>query len=106
MSTHVDDITCVGTSDGIAAAEKTLSNKFKMTVQRNPAVITGVQIERDRPNKRIKLHMEGYIDTLLEQYGKQDCKPADTPMDPGTAKAFMLLPVDSPDPIYIQKFTN
>ena len=104
LGTHVDDITCVGTPDGIAVAEKTLSDKFKITVQHNPAVITGVQIERDRPNKRIKLHMEGYIDALLEQYGMQDCKPADTPMDPGTAKAFMLLPVDSPDPKYMQKF--
>jgi hypothetical protein len=31
-----------------------------------------------------------------------DCKGVDTPMDPGTAKAMMLLPTDAPDPAAVK----
>ena len=34
---------------------------------------------------------------LLKKYGKTDCTPCDTPMDPGTARALMLLPVEPVD---------
>ena len=41
----------------------------------------------------MKLHQTNYTRELLERYNMMDCKAIDTPMDAGTAKALMLLPV-------------
>jgi hypothetical protein len=56
-------------------------------------MVTGVQIERNRSAKWLKLHQSAYIETILEEFGQTQCNAADTPMDPGTVEALMQLPV-------------
>jgi hypothetical protein len=105
--THVDDTTAVGDAKGIAKLIQTLEKKFELTVIKNPTVITGVQIERNREKKWCKLHQAAYTAELLEKHGRTNShlsRPADTPMDPGTAKALMLLPTDSATPETIKHF--
>lgn len=97
--THVDDILAVGTPAGLSRATSVLKTKFEITETYNPAVICGVQIVRDRESKWLKLHQAAYIETILHEFGQTDCKPVDTPMDPGTARAMMLLPVSSDDAV-------
>lgn len=63
----------------------------------NPSDITGVQIVRDRPNRWLKLHQAAYIDNVLAEFNMTDCKPVDTPMDPGTAKVLMELDLADDD---------
>ena len=65
-----------------------------MTEKINPALVVGVEIIRDRGKKWAKLHQTDYTTRLLEKYSMLDSRTADTPMDPGTAKAFMMLPLD------------
>ena len=104
---HVDDLLTVGTPVGIAALTSTLRKEFEITEKPNPAMVTGVQIERNREAKWLKLHQASYVDTILEVFGQTDCTPADTPMDAATSKAFMLLPVatvDTVDPRVQKKY--
>ena len=63
----------------------------------NPTVITGVQVERNREKRWLKLHQGAYTAKLLQDQGMQDCKPVSTPLDPATFRALMLLPVDVVD---------
>jgi hypothetical protein len=105
--THVDDTTAIGDPAGIKKMIKTLEKKFELKVIENPTVITGVQIERNRPLKWCKLHQAAYTAELLDKYQRTDAnrsRPADTPMDPGTAKALMLLPTDSATPATIKLY--
>jgi hypothetical protein len=102
--THVDDLPAVGTVSGLKTLEDTLRSKFKITVKPNPDVIMGVQVERDRANRSIKLHQQMYIEGILREFNMQDSKPMDTPIDPGMAKAMMLLPTDSSEPKVLQKY--
>ena len=44
----------------------------------------GIQVERDKHNKRMKLHQAQYLTKLLEKFGMQDCKPVATPVDQST----------------------
>ena len=92
--THVDDIFSVGDKDGIQKLKSTLESQFKITVKMNPSQVTGVEIIRHRDRKWAKLHQTEYCTKLLEKYGMLDSRPTDTPMDPGTAKAIMMLPQD------------
>ena len=56
--------------------------------------------------KFLKLHQGQYTRELLEARGMLDCEAVDTPMDPATARALMLLPVDKADASSISKFQS
>jgi hypothetical protein len=94
--THVDDLLSVGTTAGITKLEHTLEKDFEITKKPNPTLVTGVEVERNRGAKWLKLHQGAYIDTILEEFGQTDCTPAMTPMDAGTATKFMQLPTATP----------
>jgi len=103
--THVDDTVVVGDKEGIDKVRNKLTDGFDITEKRNPAVITGIQIERNREQRSLKAHQTDYTVDLLAQHGMTNCKGATTPMDPGTAKLLMMLPVDeNPDPKVIHDY--
>jgi hypothetical protein len=94
MAAHVDDLMAVGSQKGMQKVEDALKTKFKYTKKVSPSVMMGVQVERNREMRWLKLHQTDYVDKLLEKHSMTDCKPADTPLNPGMAKALMMLPVD------------
>ena len=96
----------VGDSEGLKKLANALEKQFKITSKVNPSVITGVQVVRDRERRWLKLHQGGYTSALLEMYDRLDAKPVDTPMDPGTAKVLMLLPVDDCTPQTVHKYQH
>jgi hypothetical protein len=99
--THVDDILSIGDKKGIAKLRAALHAKFKetnVTEEKDPLLLVGVQLERVRGKRWAKLHQTDYTTRLLEKYSMEHSRPVDTPMDPGTAKVFMLLPRDEHTP--------
>jgi hypothetical protein len=90
---HVDDLLSIGTTEGLNHLKAALGDKFELVVEMNPSDITGVQIVRDRKNGWLKLHQAAYIDKMLVDHNMTECNPVDTPMDPGTAKVLMELPL-------------
>jgi len=104
LGSHVDDGLAVGDSKGLSLLSSTLKSKFEITETLNPTLVTGVQIERDRKTKWMKLHQANYSTDLLKNFDMLDCNAVDTPMDPGTARALMLLPTEPPDPAALHKY--
>lgn len=98
LGAHVDDMMAIGTSTGLDNIRTTLKEKFKITEVINPSVITGVQIDRNRAAKWLKLHQTAYTEKVLANHNMSECKGVTTPMDPGTAKALMLLPTEDTNP--------
>jgi hypothetical protein len=99
--THVDDLITIGDPTGLAKVETELKTEFNITVKHEPKLIMGVEVDRKRDKKWLKLHQTAYITALLTTYKMLDSTPTDTPMDAGTAKALMLLPADKPDPAIV-----
>ena len=93
LGAHVDDLISVGNENGFKKLIATLRSEFKITIKKNPDVIMGMQIERDRKRGWTKVHQEGYIMNLLKNFGMEDCRSTATPMDPGAAKSLMMLPI-------------
>lgn len=93
VGTHVDDILCAATPTGRALAIKALAKTFECTVKDNPPLVTAVQIARDKDSRWLKLHQAAYVETILTDFNMTDCNTVSTPMDPGTAKALMELPL-------------
>ena len=94
---HVDDLLSIGTPAGLTRLLTTLTKDFEVTTKKDPTLIMGVQIERNRKAKWLKLHQAAYVDLILDEFGQSQCNPMDTPMDPGTATAMMKLPVATAD---------
>ena len=97
LGSHVDDLGSTGTTAGLDEIRTALKKKFKITETLNPAVITGVQVERDRKRHWCKLHQGAYTEQVLANHNMTNCKGTDTPLDPGTARAMMLLPTGEVD---------
>jgi hypothetical protein len=106
LGAHVDDLLGIGDEKGLLKVEETMQKEFEITKERNPSVITGVQVERNREVKWLKLHQEAYIISILTDHDMLDCKSTDTPMDPGTMRAMMLLPMDQVDPVAQTKYSQ
>ena len=81
LPVHVDDMTCTGTPGGLAITLARLREVFEITVEENPKVILGVQIERDRAKRTAKLHQGDYIRKILKKYGMENCNVRDTPTE-------------------------
>ena len=66
--THVDDVLVVGDAKGTAKFEGALTSKYQITKTENPTLFVGVQIERVRHKKWLKLHQGAYTLSLLKVY--------------------------------------
>jgi hypothetical protein len=104
MGAHVDDLCAVGDDKGLQKIKDVLGDSFNFTEMRNPSVVTGIQIERNRSTGWLKLHQTAYTVALLDKYNMSDCRSVDTPIDPGTVRALMLLPTTPADPVALKEF--
>ena len=81
MPIFIDDITIASSS----AAEsdrivQELSEHFKLRDLGPISFLLGIQITRDRSNRRIMLSQRQYILDMLERYEFSQCSPVQTPM--------------------------
>jgi hypothetical protein len=106
----VDDMLITGDKEGLSKTERQLTSgrdggtKLEVKMTLNPKIFCGVQIERDRENRWLKLHQQAYTENLVQEYRKDNARPVDTPMDPGTAKHLMQLPTEDSTPTSIKAF--
>ena len=67
----------IGQPAGINKFRANLKKKFKITEILNPSVITGVQVEWDRPQKWLNLHQSAFVEKILVNHKMSDCKGVD-----------------------------
>lgn len=93
---YVDDLLLV-TNDTtqLAAIKAALSKRFEMKDMGEAHFILGVQITRDRANRRLCLSQAEYVRSVLERFNMQDCNSAATPMATGV-KLLKDDPADEP----------
>ena len=85
IALYVDDLIPASNSKSMLCREKkALQQRFEMKDLGEVHYCLGIQVERDRDNRQMKLHQAQYLSNLLEKFGMQDCKPAATPVDQST----------------------
>ena len=94
LSIYVDDgLLCCQQKRTMDKMLADLNRTFSIT-QSDASYYVGLQIERCRQKKEIRIHQAGYIDQLLAWAGMTDCKPAKTPGDPKVKMKKAVLPAD------------
>ncbi|CAK9816176.1 Copia protein [Anthophora plagiata] len=76
---YVDDLViATANSETMESFKNYLMNKFHMTDLKEIKYFLGIKVERD--NNKITLDQSAYIQTVLEKFNMQDCKPISTPL--------------------------
>ncbi|KAE8718737.1 hypothetical protein F3Y22_tig00109992pilonHSYRG00051 [Hibiscus syriacus] len=66
--------------DLIEELKAQLAREFEMKDLGSTNKILGMQIHRDRSNRKIWLSQKNYLKKILSQFSMQDCKPISTPL--------------------------
>lgn len=78
---YVDDILLIGNcSNKIGQIKCNLFKEFEMVYLGCPEKFLGIEIKRDKNNKRIFLSQKEFMLKMLERFGMMECKPVKTPM--------------------------
>jgi hypothetical protein len=89
----VDDCCITGRSAAVIANFKTeLGKTFTFTDGGPISYFVGLQIQRDRPNRRLHIHQGTYIRNLLAQQGLSSCTYVATPLVPGSHLSTSMCP--------------
>ena len=90
---YVDDMLIVGKNKSrIAVLKKELSNSFAMKDLGPSKKILGIQIHRDRHEKKLSLSQKEFIEKLLKRFNMTETKLVSTPL----AKHFKFSTTQSP----------
>ena len=83
VAIYVDDLLIFGASKpAIATLKKNLSDRFHMSDLGPVAYYLGLEVQRDRPNKTIRLSQKTYLRKILVDLNMTNLRGAQTPMDP------------------------
>ena len=78
---YVDDMLVAGPNkDRVQELKAQLAREFDMKDLGSANKILGMQIHRDRDNRKIWLSQKNYLRKILRRFNMQDCKPISTPL--------------------------
>ncbi|KAK2073203.1 hypothetical protein P8C59_007501 [Phyllachora maydis] len=94
--TYVDDCLFIGPNIGYITDLKKRLNKVYAIEDLGPAAyFLGVQIIRDRPNRRLWLNQSQYIEKAVSRFNLADSKPISIPLQPGLLSRSLNRPTKS-----------
>ncbi|KAK2066406.1 hypothetical protein P8C59_000230 [Phyllachora maydis] len=89
--TYVDDCLFIGPNIGYITNLKKRLNKVYTIEDLGPAAyFLGMQIIRDRPNRRLWLHQSQYVEEAVSRFNLADSKPISIPLQPGLVSQLQL----------------
>src|SRR3979490_2563382 len=89
----VDDLTLASKSISAISHVKTqLAKRFKLRDLGPTSSLLGIEITRDRSQRRLCLSQRQYISDMLDRYNLADSAPVTTPIDPGLKLSSSMSP--------------
>jgi hypothetical protein len=78
---YVDDILlCTNSLSKMCEVENKLRSEFEITCLGEPKRFLGIEIERNRQAKTIKLHQGKFVRSIIERFGLSNAKSVNSPM--------------------------
>ena len=82
IAAYVDDLMFLAqTKEEINKLKKTISTRFRMKWMGPISLYLGLQITRDRPNRRLYISQEAYIKRIASEFGMTEANKIKTPME-------------------------
>jgi hypothetical protein len=84
MILYVDDITIISKSiDTIKKHKADLMKKYRMTDLGEISTFLGIEVERNRQQRTLKIHQRSYLERVLERFQMSNCNGTLLPMQKG-----------------------
>jgi hypothetical protein len=84
VGVYVDDmIVAARTTDAIDAFGRNIGSRYKVKDLGEIKAFLGLEIVRDRANRRIFVSQRRYLEGVLDAYNMRECHPTATPLNPG-----------------------
>ena len=80
---HVNDSLLSGPREAVEGVRAAISNAFDGAHFQEAAYYLGMKIERDRPNRKIKLTQSAYVQRVLDDFDRDSKKTSPIPMREG-----------------------
>ena len=104
IALYVDDMLFIGKGKGLIVELKSqLSTKFEMKDLGVGRYILGIEIIRDRQNRKLWLGQSKYVGTILKRFNMQDSRPLSVPVTMGTKISSSQCPTS---PSEMEKMTG
>ena len=85
IALYVDDLLIVGNSKSeIATLKGELSKRFEMKDLGPASIMLGIEITRDRPNRKLWITQQEYTTEVLKRFRMEETRTVSTPMDKST----------------------
>src|SRR5665213_3340007 len=82
ITLYVDDLLILSdTMETMSKVKSALSNEFEMTDCGKLHHFLGIQVTRDRANRRLSLDQSQLANQILKRFGMLECKPVTTPLE-------------------------
>ncbi|RAL68311.1 hypothetical protein DID88_007041 [Monilinia fructigena] len=81
---YVDDLLIIGNRINVDSMKKTISSKWKCKDLGETSIFLGIQIERNRRDRSLKIHQSNYTKKILYRFGIDLSDTKDLPLPPGT----------------------
>ena len=92
---YVDDMLVVGPNkDQVQTLKAQLAKEFDMKDLGPANKILGMQILRDRKDRKIWLSQKNYLRKILQRFNMQDCKPISTPLPINCKLSSSMCPIN------------
>ena len=102
VGVYVDDtIIMSNDNDTLLEEKKRIGDRFEMEDRGEVHFILGMEVKRDRKNRKMTICQTSYLQEVLARFGMEDCKPVSTPMEAG--KVFTSLS-DNKNAIDVKKY--
>jgi hypothetical protein len=84
LSVHVDDQLIAGNNmEELTEFKRQLNQQFECSDAGPVGYFLGFNVYRDRPNRKLYISQEHYVEALLEKYNLANCNPTRTPLPSG-----------------------
>jgi hypothetical protein len=105
MPVFVDDIT-LACKDGakIDSVVQELFQRFQLRDLGPTTQLLGLEIHRDRPNRRLCISQSQFITNLLQEHGLSDSKPVSTPLNPGSRLSTSMCPQNDAEALEMRQY--
>ncbi len=96
LAIHVDDCTITGSSSSlINNTQDCIAQLFKITLLGPISWLLGLEIIRNRAAHTISLNQTSYINSVLQRFNMEACKPSAIPMNPNVQLSRNQCPTDA-----------
>jgi hypothetical protein len=101
---YVDDILLIGDNMELVRDTKSLLSKaFDMKDLGVVHYCLGIEVKRDRKNRKIWLSQKKYIENILNEFGMETCKVVKTPFQVGVKLSTKMCPKTHEEKKYIAR---